>query len=171
MLAPHQLCSWQRVLECSAMSDVIDLYGNCEAEVCRREDRAITDGADSVVVREKQYHRGCEPSPTGIESARSLQLVPRAIPFAIVPRLKKAPRHFPCVREGTTRQNRADCFGRQSGHSSRCWCNRELARFALSPYRRTSSVCSLPEFSNFLYAIHARISSPRNFRCSSHDIT
>ena len=44
------------------MSDVIDLHGNCEAKICRREERAITDEADILIVRKKLYHRGCEPS-------------------------------------------------------------------------------------------------------------
>src|SRR5215469_2761702 len=51
-----------------------------------------------------------------------------------------------------------------------CRCNRELARLALSPRRRSSFVSLVREFSNFLYVVHARISSSRNFRCSSHDI-
>lgn len=60
--------------------------------------------------------------------------------------------------------------GRQSGHLEMCWCNRELAMFALSPRRCSSSASLRRECSNSLYAIHARIFSSRKFCCSSHDI-
>jgi hypothetical protein len=45
------------------MSDVADLYGVCQAEKCKRPEKAITSEADKVTVRRKDYHKGCEPTP------------------------------------------------------------------------------------------------------------
>jgi len=44
------------------MSEVVELYGNCEATPCKRESVAITNRDDKVTVRDKNYHKGCEPS-------------------------------------------------------------------------------------------------------------
>ena len=56
------------MLECAVMSNVIDLYGNCQAENCRQEDRAITDQSDVVKVRGKLYHKRCAPTPKELEA-------------------------------------------------------------------------------------------------------
>jgi hypothetical protein len=45
------------------MNNVVESHGPCEAEKCKRPERLITSDADKVVVRKKQYHRGCEPTP------------------------------------------------------------------------------------------------------------
>jgi hypothetical protein len=44
------------------MSDVVEVVGVCEAEKCKRRERRIFSEADKVTVREKIYHRGCEPT-------------------------------------------------------------------------------------------------------------
>jgi hypothetical protein len=44
------------------MDDVIHLYGNCQAEPCKRGDVKIIDEHDQVTVRGKTYHKGCQPS-------------------------------------------------------------------------------------------------------------
>ena len=50
------------------MSDVIDLYGVCEADKCRRKERAINNEQDRVRVQGKNYHKGCEPTKKEQES-------------------------------------------------------------------------------------------------------
>lgn len=44
------------------MADVIELFGNCQATKCKRADVKITSEADKVVVRGKNYHKGCQPT-------------------------------------------------------------------------------------------------------------
>jgi len=44
------------------MSDVVDLFGVCEADKCKRPERRILSEADKIIVRKKNYHRGCEPT-------------------------------------------------------------------------------------------------------------
>jgi predicted nucleic acid-binding protein len=44
------------------MSEVTDLYGVCQAEKCKRQERAIIGEADKVTLRGKAYHKGCEPT-------------------------------------------------------------------------------------------------------------
>lgn len=44
------------------MPNVINVYGVCEAETCKRPERAIVREEDSVVIGNKRYHRGCEPT-------------------------------------------------------------------------------------------------------------
>jgi len=50
------------------MSDVIELFGNCEAEKCKRPERPITKKSDKIRINNKDYHRGCEPTPKEQES-------------------------------------------------------------------------------------------------------
>ncbi len=51
------------------MSDVAEIHGPglCEATVCQRElkggDRTFRSADDHVRVRDKSYHKGCEPTP------------------------------------------------------------------------------------------------------------
>jgi hypothetical protein len=44
------------------VSDVIELYGNCEASKCQRGDVKITSKEDLVFVRGKKYHKECAPT-------------------------------------------------------------------------------------------------------------
>ena len=44
------------------MADVEDLYGVCNAEKCKRPERAITNENDKVTIRKKNYHRECAPT-------------------------------------------------------------------------------------------------------------
>jgi hypothetical protein len=44
------------------MSNVIEMFGVCEAEKCKRPDRKILERKDLVIVEKKKYHRGCEPT-------------------------------------------------------------------------------------------------------------
>jgi hypothetical protein len=50
------------------MSDVIDLFGVCEADKCKRAERRIDREADKVTIRKKTYHRGCEPTPEELQA-------------------------------------------------------------------------------------------------------
>jgi hypothetical protein len=43
------------------MGDVIDSFGVCEAEVCKRQSRILTSEDDIVRIDRRQYHKGCEP--------------------------------------------------------------------------------------------------------------
>jgi len=43
-------------------NDVVALYGNCEATPCKRGDVKITSEAEKVVVRGKNYRKGCAPT-------------------------------------------------------------------------------------------------------------
>jgi hypothetical protein len=45
------------------MNNVVESHGVCEAPKCKRDERLITSEADKVVVREKAYHKCCEPTP------------------------------------------------------------------------------------------------------------
>ena len=51
------------------MNDVVETFGVCEGLPCKRGDRAITREADRVTVRDKNYHKGCEPTPEQLEAA------------------------------------------------------------------------------------------------------
>lgn len=50
------------------MNHVIDLFGVCEADICKRKERRIDVEADKVTVRDKTYHRGCEPTPEELQA-------------------------------------------------------------------------------------------------------
>ena len=52
------------------MSDVIEINGTgpCEATNCKRDDKLITKETGGVKVENKNYHRGCEPSPEEAEA-------------------------------------------------------------------------------------------------------
>lgn len=44
------------------MTNVRELFGNCEAEKCKRPERGISKENDKVVIEKKIYHRGCQPT-------------------------------------------------------------------------------------------------------------
>lgn len=50
------------------MSDVIDIHGRCNGDPCKREERLITSAADRVIVRDKEYHKGCEPTQAELDA-------------------------------------------------------------------------------------------------------
>ena len=51
------------------MNDVVrELWGNCEAEKCKRAERGIYSEADLVLKRQKTYHQGCEPTDEELEA-------------------------------------------------------------------------------------------------------
>jgi len=47
-------------------SSVLPLDGNCQAEFCRRGDVIICDENDLMRVGDRNYHKGCEPTPEGL---------------------------------------------------------------------------------------------------------
>jgi hypothetical protein len=51
------------------MDNVIELHGVCEAQNCKRGERLIASEADKAVVRNKNYHKGCEPTPEQLAAA------------------------------------------------------------------------------------------------------
>jgi hypothetical protein len=44
-----------------------ELFGVCQADLCKRGERAITDEGDKVTFRGKDYHKECAPTPGDIE--------------------------------------------------------------------------------------------------------
>jgi len=51
------------------MADVIDLYGVCEGEPCKRAERRITNADDLYEINGKRYHKGCEPPDTNNQNS------------------------------------------------------------------------------------------------------
>jgi len=51
------------------MGDVVDIFGLCEAERCKRIERIITSETDLTIVNGKKYHSGCEPTEAEQEIA------------------------------------------------------------------------------------------------------
>jgi|HubBroStandDraft_2_1064218.scaffolds.fasta_scaffold711770_2 hypothetical protein len=44
------------------MNDTIDLFGVCEARICKLPERGITSEGDLVIVGSKKYHKSCAPT-------------------------------------------------------------------------------------------------------------
>ena len=51
------------------MSDIVEDYGVCEGEPCKRPDRIITSENELVIIGGKKYHKGCEPTAAQQEAA------------------------------------------------------------------------------------------------------
>jgi len=49
------------------MTDVTYSFGICQGQPCKRNDHMITSEDDKVTIRDKNYHKGCEPTPEELE--------------------------------------------------------------------------------------------------------